>query len=593
MTIRTPHTVTTPSTPVDVETPNTTPVPAPVTVCLNKENIPELPVLSSVDPKTFEQWTEQVKASLVATGETFFEVGTNDNGEQVGLDEARLAVSLATLREVVNAAGAEAHVMRTRTSTNKATKTTGLVAEVLVRRCGNGYAPVEVHVATVGNVDSGKSTLLGVLSSGSLDDGRGSARAAVLHFPHERETGRTSSIGHRQLFYRTDGSIVNKPAGTAAAAPVPATKCVALLDLAGHARYLKTTLFGMTGHHPDYAMLTVGANMGVVGMTKEHLGITLALRVPALFVVTKIDMCPDHILAETLTQLKRLAKAPGCRKLPFMVRTMDDVVVCARNFAGNKLLPIFCVSNVTGASIDLLHAFLNLVPTMHRWGERAAEPLQIDVDCDWSIPGVGTVVSGTIVSGTLDLHTPLVLGPDHAGAFVPISLRNIRTQFDDCDHAVAGQAVTLAVRRLARSAVQRGMVIMRPDTPVAPCMRFEAEVLVLYHSTTIVTGYECVVHCNAVRQSARVVAMDKPILRSGDKAVVTFAFNYHPEILPKNARVIFRDGHAKCIGRVLSTTPFLPSGASASMTPSDAGTSAGFKKRSKKRVKNVAPISKP
>lgn len=583
MTIRTTSSVTTPAAPVDAAALTTTPSPASA-VSLTKENVPVLPALSTVDQTTAAQWAEQVRATLVATGEAFFEVGTNDSSEQVGLDEARLAVSLATLRDVARAAGAEAHVVRTRTSTNKTSKTTGLVAEVLVRRCGPGCTPVEVHVATVGNVDSGKSTLLGVLSSGCLDDGRGSARAAVLHFPHERETGRTSSIGHRQLFYRTDGSVVSKPAGAEAA--VPATKCVGLIDLAGHARYLKTTLFGMTGHHPDYAMLTVGANMGVVGMTKEHLGITLALRVPALFVVTKIDMCPPHILADTLTQLKRLAKAPGCRKLPFMVRSMDDVVVCARNFAGNKLLPIFCVSNVTGASIDLLHAFLNLVPSMHRWGERATEPLQIDVDCDWSISGVGTVVSGTVTSGTLDLHTPLVLGPDHTGAFVPISVRNIRTQFGDCDHAVAGQAVTLAVRRLARSAVQRGMVIVRPDTPVSPCMRFDAEVLVLYHSTTIVTGYECVVHCNAVRQCARVVAMDKPILRSGDKAVVTFAFNYHPEILAKNARVIFRDGHAKCIGRVLSTTPYITGPGAASVA------SAGVKKHSTSRVKRAPAIRK-
>ena len=583
MTIQTPSNVQ--AAPINAAALTTTPFPTSA-VSLTKENVPVLPALSTVDPTTAAQWAEQVRAALVATGEAFFEVGTNDSGEQVGLDEARLAVSLATLRDVAHTAGAEAHVVRTRTSTSKISKTTGLVAEVLVRRAGPGCAPVEVHVATVGNVDSGKSTLLGVLSSGCLDDGRGSARAAVLHFPHERETGRTSSIGHRQLFFRTDGSVVSRPAG--AAAPVPATKCVGLIDLAGHARYLKTTLFGMTGHHPDYAMLTVGANMGVVGMTKEHLGITLALRVPALFVVTKIDMCPPHILADTLTQLKRLAKAPGCRKLPFMVRSMDDVVVCARNFAGNKLLPIFCVSNVTGASIDLLRAFLNLVPSMHRWGERAAEPLQIDVDCDWSIPGVGTVVGGTVTSGTLDLHTPLVLGPDHTGAFVPISLRSIRTQVGDCDHAVAGQAVTLAVRRLARSAVQRGMVIVHPDTPVSPCMRFEAEVLVLYHSTTIVTGYECVVHCNAVRQCARVVAMDKPILRSGDKAVVTFAFNYHPEILAKNARVIFRDGHAKCIGRVLSTTPYLPNPAAAATSVA----STGSKTRSMTRVKHAPAIRK-
>lgn len=60
------------------------------------------------------------------------------------------------------------------------------------------------------------------------------------------------------------------------------------LDLAGHEKYLKTTVFGLTGHAPDFAQLMVGANMGVSTMTKEHLGIALALRVPVYVVVTKV-----------------------------------------------------------------------------------------------------------------------------------------------------------------------------------------------------------------------------------------------------------------------------------------------------------------
>jgi GTP-binding protein 1 len=60
-------------------------------------------------------------------------------------------------------------------------------------------------------------------------------------------------------------------------------------------RYLKTTIGGMTGHLPDYCMLLIGANMGVTRMTKEHLGLALALRLPLIVVITKIDMCPEHV----------------------------------------------------------------------------------------------------------------------------------------------------------------------------------------------------------------------------------------------------------------------------------------------------------
>ena len=53
----------------------------------------------------------------------------------------------------------------------------------------------DVRIAVIGNVDSGKSTLVGVLTKGIMDDGRGAARTKVFNFSHEQANGRTSSIG--------------------------------------------------------------------------------------------------------------------------------------------------------------------------------------------------------------------------------------------------------------------------------------------------------------------------------------------------------------------------------------------------------------
>jgi len=526
------------------------------TIDLTSESLVDLPKFESVDETVRSKWMNDMAKRLMPAHEVIYEIVSES--EDCSKD------SVETLRRIATAIDAQMRVIRTRTNAE------GKVAtEVLVRLVRPADVPVEVRVATVGNVDSGKSTLLGVLRSGSLDDGRGLARAAVFRHPHERETGRTSSIGHEILSYNLDGTPLNQDKRAAAAVTETPSKYVELLDLAGHAKYLKTTLFGMTGHHPDYALLVVGANMGFIGMTKEHLGITLALKIPAMLVVTKIDMCPPNVLADTLAQIKRIAKAPGCRKVPFMVRNMDDVVVCARNFLGEKILPIFCVSNVTGENIDLVHAFFNLVPSTHHWGELVSAPLHVDIDYDWTISGVGTVLSGTVVSGTIDMHESLVIGPDALGNFMPLAIRNIRTRTGDTDHAQAGQSITIAARRLPRNVVRKGMVVVRADSVVVPCKVFQAEVLVLYHSTTIVPGYECVVHCNAVKQCARVVSMSQPILRSGDKALVTFSFMYQPEVVMKNARVIFRDGHAKGIGRIVSTTPITSDAASGTAKVAD------------------------
>ena len=86
----------------------------------------------------------------------------------------------------------------------------------------------------------------------------------------------------------------------------------------------------------DSLISQVGANAGVIGMTKEHLGLALALSVPVFVVVTKIDMCPANILQETLRLLVRILKSPGCRKVPVLVKNADDVVLSAVNFVSER-----------------------------------------------------------------------------------------------------------------------------------------------------------------------------------------------------------------------------------------------------------------
>ena len=65
---------------------------------------------------------------------------------------------------------------------------------------------------------------------------------------------------------------------------------VTLIDLCGHEKYLKTTLFGLTGLMPDYCMLVVGSNMGVQVMTREHISIACALNLPMFVAVTKVTI---------------------------------------------------------------------------------------------------------------------------------------------------------------------------------------------------------------------------------------------------------------------------------------------------------------
>ena len=303
---------------------------------------------------------------------------------------------------------------------------------------------MEIRVAVVGNVDAGKSTLLGVLTHGELDNGRGHARLKLFRHKHEAETGRTSSVGNDILGFDSVGNVVNQPDHGAldwVKVCENSSKVITFIDLAGHEKYLKTTVFGMTGHAPDFGMLMVGSNAGIVGMTKEHLGLALALSVPVFVVVTKIDMCPPNVLQETLKLLVKILKSPGCRKVPVMVKSQDDVILSATNFVSERLCPIFQVSNVTGENLPLLKMFLNLLSTrspntskyLHSFNFPInycldAEPAEFQIDDTYQVPGVGTVVSGTTFRGTIRINDSLLLGPDPLGHFHPIAIKYVQKQ---------------------------------------------------------------------------------------------------------------------------------------------------------------------
>ena len=92
--------------------------------------------------------------------------------------------------------------------------------------------------------------------------------------------------------------------------------------------------------------LQVGANAGVIGMAKEHLGLALALSVPVFVVVTKVDMCPPNVLQETLKILQKVLKSPGVRKIPVLVQNPDDVICSATNFSSERYYSANKVSSV-------------------------------------------------------------------------------------------------------------------------------------------------------------------------------------------------------------------------------------------------------
>ena len=201
--------------------------------------------LKLVEPSgmRLQQLVTQLRWRLAeGAGEALYEIGVADDGTLVGLDEEDMASSLGTLQRMCVEANARMSVLHQRTLHTSA------VTEVLVQALASSEK-AEMRVACLGDTQAGKSTLVAVLSAGTLDNGHGSARMSVMRHPHELESGSTSCISQQVLGFDAHGDLLNSDdayAPTGGEIVEQASKLMLLLDLCGQERFLKTTLYGLT-----------------------------------------------------------------------------------------------------------------------------------------------------------------------------------------------------------------------------------------------------------------------------------------------------------------------------------------------------------
>jgi len=508
--------------------------------------------LLELTPENMDKYASHVKWLLSeGQGESLYNIGGPGNsGDEVGLSEENLQKGIQNLMEVAKKINAAVSVICERNGK------TGRVADLLIRQIDED-SYIDVRYAVCGNVDSGKSTMVGVLTRAQLDNGRGLVRVNCFAHKHEVTSGRTSSISQQIMGFNEQGECVNQlllestgghPYGWGDIIE-QSHKVISFIDLAGHEKYLKTTVSGMTGHMPDYCLLLIGANMGVTRMTKEHLGIALALKIPVVVVITKIDMCPENVLKQTLTDIQKILKIRGVRKISLVVRNSDDLITAIKTLDNDRVVPIFLVSNVTGENLEMFRKFLNVVPPRIQWDLLREKAPEVLIDQTYFVTGVGTVVGGTVMAGRVVAGQTLLLGPDGNGLFVPVQIKSIHSKRVPVKQVIAGQSVGFALKKIKRSMIRKGMVLVDPSEKPQAIWNFEADVIVLYHSTTIHTNYQPVVQCMTMRQSARIIKIiDRDVLRTGDRATVRFRFLYHPEYLKIGMRIIFREGRCKGIG---------------------------------------------
>jgi len=262
-----------------------------------------------------------------------------------------------------------------------------------------------VIIGTAGHVDHGKTLLVKALTGIDTD-----------RLQEEKKRGITIELGFAHLDWED---------GTQAG----------IVDVPGHEKFIKNMLAGAGGI--DLAMLVVAADEGFMPQTVEHLGILSLLGIKeGLVVITKTDMVdPDWV---------------------DMIR--EDVKEQVKGtFLENK--PVMGVSAYTGEGIPELREHLKKL--VQQAGEKSLRtPFRLPVDRVFSVEGFGTVVTGTLIEGSMREDEMAELVPSGLTA----KIRNLQVHGRDVTCAYAGQRVAVNLAGLKKSDIQRGDAVAKPGT---------------------------------------------------------------------------------------------------------------------------------
>jgi elongation factor 1-alpha len=422
------------------------------------------------------------------------------------------------------------------------------------------------------------SSFIGVMFSGELDDGNGSARTKVARHNHEIKTGRTSDISTR---------IVECPNG----------KLITMIDLCGHERYLKTTTFGITSYYPDYGFVIIAANRGIMKMTKEHLGILFYMQIPTVFIVTRVDIAPENVYNTTIKNIKQICKMYNktCEIISDYKdfhSSKEEIINKEKKFLNNipeianrlsqtsDYIPVITLSNKTGFFVEPTKHLVGQLKQRKLWDIAKFNNSIFYIESVFNPKGIGYVFSGITKGNPIKVGDTIYVGP-YGKDFIPIKIKSIHNnnrQFvsELTNHQRGCIAVSSQDKNieLNRNIIQKGMIVIaNPNNINNVCMRFNAKIQILHHSTMIKENYCPVIHVGPVRQAGRLLSINDIIkkeenkensevekgLHTGDTAFVTFKFKYKPEFIEPKSIFFFREGTTRGVGEIINPIPLTDS----------------------------------
>ena len=314
-------------------------------------------------------------------------------------------------------------------------------------------------LGTAGHIDHGKSVLVHALTG--IDPDR---------LREEKERGMTIDLGFAWL-------------------TLPSGREVGIVDVPGHERFIKNMLAGVGGI--DLAVLVVAANEGVMAQTREHVAILDLLGVQrAVVVITKKDLVDDECLSLVKTDIGELT-APT---------TLSQA-------------PIIAVSALTKEGLpDLILAIDNLLSSTEPRKDLGRPRLPIDRV--FTIVGAGTVVTGTLIDGSLTVGQEVEIVP----AGLRSRVRGLQMHKSPIETASPGSRVAANLVGIATRQLQRGDVLTQPGWVMPTTMLSVKLRLLSYLFHPLRHNATVSLHTGATEAMARVRLLEKEELQPGEVA---------------------------------------------------------------------------
>ena len=419
-------------------------------------------------------------------------------------------------------------------------------------------------IGTAGHIDHGKTSLVRALTGTDTD-----------RLPEEKKRGMSIELGYAFLAPSDDGPAVGE-GSVASAATAGQTKVVpafglprepiAFIDVPGHEKLLHTMISGATGI--DFALLLVAADDGVMPQTREHLAVLSLLSIDrGVVAITKIDRVDEARVQEVTQQTRVLLADTPLAHAPIIPvsATRGDGVGELRQLLRAEAARLDAAHGADGTAdphgsdspVRAAAASEPAETTADTTADTtAALPAQagfrLAIDRVFSLDGVGTVATGTVHAGRVQVGDVLQQLPDGPQA---LRVRSLHAQNRSTDTAHAGQRCAINLAGIERDQLQRGHWLAQPGI-ASVSDRLDVE-LHLWHAEprAIRSGTRVHVHLGTTASPAAVAVLDADTLAPGRTGLAQLVLP-QPLAAWHGDRLILRDAAGQRIiggGRVLDS----------------------------------------